>query len=115
MLLLSPGALPLPPGAGEGAGKGVGEGEGPAAGEGQGASAANKRAYMPKKGVHGLETCTSSLDLPEQLAEAHRCTREPRRPTTLMLPAAGERKAHALQTLLTTLPSLLCVHDAQSG
>ncbi len=114
MLLLSPGALPLPPGAWEGVGKGVGEGKGPAAGEGQGASAANKRAYMPKNGVHGLETCTS-LDVPKQLTEAHRCTREPNGPPTMMLPAAGERFVHALQTLLTTLPSLLCVQDAQSG
>ena len=73
----------------------MGEGKGPAAGEGEGASAANKRAYMPKKGVHGLETCTS-LDVPKQLTEAHRCTREPKGPPTMMLPAAGERFAHAL-------------------
>ncbi len=113
MLLLSPGALPLPPGAWEGAGKGVGEGEGPAAGEGEGASA-NKRAYMPKNGVHGLETCTS-LEVPKQLTEAHRCTREPKGPPTMMLPAASERFAHVLEAPLTTLPPMLCVQDAQSG
>lgn len=99
LLLPLRGALPLPPGAGEG--------------EGEGAPAANNLAYMPKKGVHGLETCTL-LGVPEQLLEAHRCT-EPKGPPTLMLPAAGERKAQTLKAPLTTLASLLRVQLAQSG